>query len=170
VEIAEKQCTKCAKARPVAEFNKNGKARDGLDSYCKPCNREKIREWTKANQERKRAGERLWHAENMTPDRVRARGLRLMYGITVKQWEAVYAQQGGLCAGCGANECPTGNRFHVDHDHACCPPIHGTRTYGGCGRCIRGLLCVRCNTADVLAGKPYVNWSAMMAAYGEVAA
>jgi hypothetical protein len=30
--------------------------------------------------------------------------------------------------------------FHVDHDHACCP---GTRS---CGKCIRGMLCNRCNT------------------------
>lgn len=45
--------------------------------------------------------------------------------------------------------------FHIDHDHACCPGAVG------CERCVRGLLCVRCNTtlghdaiAAYLAGTP----------------
>lgn len=32
------------------------------------------------------------------------------------------------------------DRFHVDHDHACC-----RHTKGCCGKCIRGLLCGPCN-------------------------
>jgi hypothetical protein len=44
------------------------------------------------------------------------------------------------CHGCGGHE-PIGNRgWMVDHDHACCP---GPYT---CGRCVRGVLCGRCNT------------------------
>ena len=60
------------------------------------------------------------------------------YNLTPEQYQAIWEAQGGQCAGkCGA----TGRtrRLSVDHDHACCPgPV-------SCGRCVRGLLCKRCN-------------------------
>jgi hypothetical protein len=39
-----------------------------------------------------------------------------------------------------------GQRICADHDHHCCPgqPKQRAKT---CGKCIRGLLCFRCNTA-----------------------
>ncbi|MFB7178476.1 endonuclease domain-containing protein [Streptomyces sp. NPDC056257] len=47
--------------------------------------------------------------------------------------------QGNCCAVCrsGFTE---GDRPHIDHDHSCCP---GKKP---CGKCVRGLLCGRCNT------------------------
>ncbi|MBM0236255.1 hypothetical protein JNW88_02290 [Micromonospora sp. ATA32] len=151
----------------MAEFHKARGNRDGLNSWCKLCARENHRRWRAVNPERARRNGRRWRAENMPPERERSKNLRERYGITVEQWESLYVYQGGRCAGCGADECPTGNRFHVDHDHDCCPPAHGGVTRGGCGNCVRGLLCAPCNMADALAGHPYVNWSALMA---EVAA
>jgi hypothetical protein len=34
----------------------------------------------------------------------------------------------------------------IDHDHACCPVPPGAQTRC-CGKCVRGLLHFRCNTA-----------------------
>lgn len=70
-----------------------------------------------------------------------ARNLLYKHGMTVEQYDALLAAQGGGCALCGTTE-PKGRggeRFHVDHDHACCP---GQRS---CGKCVRALLCAHCN-------------------------
>lgn len=53
------------------------------------------------------------------------------FGMTVEQYDAMLASQGGKCKGC--NRPPTKKRLAVDHDH---------RT----GR-VRGLLCWACNRA-----------------------
>ena len=68
--------------------------------------------------------------------------LKNLYDLTPEAFEAILAAQGGGCAVCGTTS-PTGqgNTFHVDHDHSCCP---GGKT---CGKCVRGILCTRCNMA-----------------------
>lgn len=63
-------------------------------------------------------------------------------GITEEQFNAMLERQGHACAICRV---PFGDkRICADHDHSCCPPSdYFAKT---CGKCIRGLLCVRCNT------------------------
>ena len=41
----------------------------------------------------------------------------------------------------GCYVCGSFNRLTVDHDHSCCP------TNSSCEKCIRGILCHKCNTA-----------------------
>lgn len=65
--------------------------------------------------------------------------LRRYFGVTLAEYEAVLADQGGGCATCGVTEESNGRMLAVDHDHACCP---SRKT---CGACIRGLLCSACN-------------------------
>lgn len=68
------------------------------------------------------------------------------YGITAADYRKLLVEQGGVCRICGKPETATHQagslrRLAVDHDHKCCP---GKTS---CGRCIRGLLCARCNSA-----------------------
>ena len=53
--------------------------------------------------------------------------------------------QGSACAMCG-EPFDEGDRIFADHDHTCCPK-QVKATAKTCGRCVRGLLCFRCNTA-----------------------
>jgi hypothetical protein len=79
-------------------------------TYCKPCHNKK------GNESRERhGGSRNYH-------------LRHRYGITAEHFDAMFAEQGGLCAVC--REAPA---VHVDHDHET--------------KRVRGLLCFNCNGA-----------------------
>ena len=108
----------CERARPHDEFSVARGKRLQRFSQCKAC-----------------AAER-WHAGDKL-SRVAQK-----FGITKARWLELYAAQAGRCAICLASpsEVPRGYLL-VDHDHACCP---GERS---CGRCVRGLLCARCNLA-----------------------
>ncbi len=66
------------------------------------------------------------------------------FGITPDRFNQMLEEQGNACAICGTLF-REDQRICFDHDHTCCPvPASGhTRS---CGKCLRGLLCVRCNT------------------------
>lgn len=63
------------------------------------------------------------------------------FGLTRNTYEALLAAQGGACAICDRPQWGNGNKYAVDHDHACCPGVKS------CGKCVRGLLCNSCNSA-----------------------
>lgn len=63
------------------------------------------------------------------------------YNLAADAYDRLLEAQNGACAICGGPE-RSGKAFAVDHDHACCPD-----PMTSCGRCVRGLLCIICNTA-----------------------
>ncbi|MFE5934340.1 endonuclease domain-containing protein [Streptomyces sp. NPDC056470] len=68
------------------------------------------------------------------------------YNLTVNDVNAILEVQGHVCALCSQG--PQGDEvrsyWHIDHDHNCCLSQDWT-----CGRCIRGLLCLGCNSRGV---------------------
>ena len=70
------------------------------------------------------------------------RRLKDRFKRTPEWYEQTLIVQGGHCALC--TSVPEGRRLQVDHDHECCP-CEGTRNT--CGKCVRGLLCEKCNGA-----------------------
>lgn len=85
-------------------------------------------EWRRTNREKYLAQQRRANAK--TGEYRRDWHLRRRYGIGSADYERMYEAQDGRCAICRQS---SAQRFHVDHDHAS-------------GR-VRGLLCMRCNTA-----------------------
>jgi len=77
---------------------------------------------------------RAHRAEN--PDHYRDKELRRTFGITLTQYRAKLAEQGGVCAVCGSDEVAERNgkalALAVDHDHDTDE--------------LRGILCISCNT------------------------
>lgn len=122
-----KICTKCGLDKPQADYYSNPRAPGRLFHHCKDCDRARARKWIAAKRK-------------ADPEYALDVKLRHLYGIGLAGYRELLASQGGKCAVCEAHE-PNGRgkRFHVDHDHNCCP---GPRS---CGACVRGLLCDTCN-------------------------
>lgn len=145
-----KTCRICQEVKPLTEFSKKKDNRDGLQGACKPCMRAKGREDYAKNREARQRKRQEWRDAN--PTYFLARDLQRFYGLTLEQYDALLASQGGVCACCGSAD-PAGrsdnNRFHVDHDH---------RT----GK-VRGLLCHKCNTGLGMLGDDVEGLTAALA-------
>lgn len=96
----------------------------------KKYHREWMRDWRLADPEKARAKDRARNAAN--PRRLRKNNLKNHYGVTIEQFDAMLAAQGGKCAICPRTE-PDGRhkQWNVDHCHSS-------------GK-VRGLLCTQCN-------------------------
>ena len=95
--------------------------------------RQGVRDWRRGHRKEDRAAAARWaknHPEQNAETQRRGR-YRRKYGITVERYEALLAEQNGLCAICNS-PAKNGRRLSVDHDHE-------TNE-------VRGLLCVSCNT------------------------
>jgi len=129
-----KRCPRCGEVKPLHDYP--GSATKKV--YCRPCWRDVQREWRERNPEKHRAYKRLSY-ERGDPAQRKAAARQRRWGLTAEALEEMLLRQGGCCAICPAIEPGGRGTWHIDHDHACCP---GQRS---CGRCVRGLLCNRCN-------------------------
>lgn len=112
----EKRCPSCKKIKLLSEFQKNITRKDGHQSHCKECFRERY--------------------GRDTPEKRRKNHIESVYKIKYGDYLQIYADQNGQCAICKKQIKAIGNLdikngAHVDHDH------HSNK--------IRGLLCHSCN-------------------------
>lgn len=140
-------------------MKRSAKNPNGLAAYCRPCSREVNQTWHERNRERRRQTKSEWRKQNRAklaaqkrdyykrhPEMAKRKSHRAAvrhHGITLRQWDEMLIAQCGRCAIC---EGPMTDPC-VDHDHACCDG-----EASNCGKCVRGLLCRRCNSILGYAG------------------
>jgi hypothetical protein len=142
-----KRCNKCGEIKPLADFYRMPEMRDGYRNDCKACNlaakaaryqanperaRERTQRWRIANPDKYAATQAAFRASGGKKQADRRSHLKRKFGLTVEEYDAMLARQGGGCGICGRPPRPDIS-LHVDHDHET-------------GR-IRGLLCFRCNNS-----------------------
>jgi hypothetical protein len=113
-------CSTCKKEKPYSEMTAADYIlRKGWNTgECKSCKR-------KRNPQNPIAGRKHW--------------ILKAYKMTEQDYEKMFLEQNCVCAIC--KQPPRKNKLHIDHDHSCCP------TKISCGKCIRGLLCSKCNSS-----------------------
>jgi hypothetical protein len=161
-----KTCSKCKQTKPYEDFHNQSSSRDGKGYYCKPCNiqqrmdkyefkKEKLIKNEKEKQcrsckvmypiesfKKRRSGYRESYCLSCIKTMGTTRNISL-YGISSDQYYDMFNEQNGVCKICKKPE-TTKERMCIDHNHSCCPSVKNKRTRS-CGKCIRGLICFRCN-------------------------
>jgi Autographiviridae endonuclease VII len=116
----KKKCSKCEQEKPLGDFPKNSKSKDGYRPDCKEC---RSLVWYK-------------YKENTSiQETQRINHLLRTYGLTVQEYQEMLERQKGCCACCGKEESTNhyGKTLPLAVDHC-----HKTGA-------IRGLLCRVCN-------------------------
>ena len=140
-------CTKCGVRQPLENFYKAAGTRDGLRGDCKACFKARAKarypqvreqaiarakQWRVDNIDRYRENQRRMRATPQAKRKSREYHLGRTFGLTIEEYEAMLAAQGGVCAIC--ERPPRADiSLHVDHDHDT--------------GAVRGLVCFRCNNA-----------------------
>lgn len=134
-----KKCSKCKRDKSLEEFYNNKSAKDGKESWCKPCIKifDHLKIKNESSERRKQRLERhkKWREDNKEYRKSYRYQHNLLsnYGLSLDDYEELQKKQNFVCAICKKEPIgkPPNGKLHVDH-------CHETNR-------IRGLLCSNCN-------------------------
>lgn len=129
-----RQCYKCKEYKSLDNFGiskVNGKPR--YRAACRLCGSQQSKDYQARYPEKMKTLKRN-------------NSLKSKYGITLDEYNLMLEAQNGNCAICTKKPSLNTNDHRsfamaVDHDRRCCGPDKA------CSKCIRGLLCMKCNRA-----------------------
>lgn len=129
IKSQTKQCSSCKEVKDKNEFTKSKNKFDGLECYCKPCNKAKRQKYEEVNKEKLLIYKKEWRKNNYR----RRKNLELEwnYGISLEKYEQILIKQEYSCAICKIHQDSLSRKLCVDH-------CHKTEQ-------VRGLLCGNCN-------------------------
>ena len=132
-----KTCRSCSESKPLDEFYKEPRVKDGRTARCKKCTKEHSGQSYGCNKEAVKSRLR----KNYCPKKGREQKLKRNYGLCTEVFEHMLKLQNYKCKICGSED-PKHNsgQFVVDHCHES-------------GQ-VRGLLCSECN---LMLGKVHDN-------------
>ena len=123
LEQGLKRCGPCQRVLPLDAFRQDVRSKNGKTGRCRECaKRQTNKHWSSLSDREKLRRKIVYY-----------------YHLTLEQYDALLDIQQGVCAVCKTSD-PGPRGWHIDHDHQCCP-----KDSRSCGRCVRGLLCGRCN-------------------------
>ena len=125
-----RKCSRCLNVLPNDDehFAKLSTGFQGLQGHCKKCAVSSTKAWKSSPRNKKAKSEHN-----------RKANLKRKFGMSVKTYNEMLEAQNGVCAICKTT-CVSGRSLAVDHDHSCCSGDVS------CGRCVRQLLCAKCNS------------------------
>lgn len=141
----EKECVDCGQSRPAIDFKLDRRFPDGLSQRCKSC----VRAWREQSMEGMTPEDMEAFQDRRAKSTDRAALSRRVatlrnYHLPLADYEQRLKEQDYRCALCGEMETAARGEqvwdLAVDHDHECCPEKSTS-----CGKCVRGLVCSRCN-------------------------
>jgi hypothetical protein len=146
-----KWCPRCKQYKPLADFYTISESKcieckkaQRKKDYAALTDEQKAARLARRNNPEYKLGSKVRsdrHKLSFSPEefsqKQRAAILKHRYKITPEEYDRMLESQGNGCALCGRLEEDV--KLSVDHDHSCCPGRNS------CGKCVRGLLCMRCN-------------------------
>lgn len=125
-----KTCSQCKEVKSLDDFYDEPRVKDGKQARCKICHGKATEKYRKEHPELyRKASLKHWHSLDVK--KKQARWIK-RYGIDAKDYKQMLIAQNGVCKIC-QKPCFSRQFLSVDHCHKT-------------GK-VRGLLCVKCNTA-----------------------